>query len=242
MKKIKKNINLFFKALSFGALLISFNSCSSDDSIINELEEVNDTDFETTDWTVETHSDVVSPDFDEVFGDNAVKRIDIIITETRWQNMLDDMTAIYGAFGVSSSPSGGDIDPISIPAEVFYNGLEWYRVGVSFEENSSLQKSWQSGILKLAFKLDFDKFEDDYPQIENQRFYGFNKLILKNNFSDKLILKDKTATSELNDENLETSHKAFYTVYVDHGQGPEYFGVYTMLEEVDKTMPAEQVL
>ncbi|WP_051119742.1 CotH kinase family protein [Gillisia sp. CAL575] len=242
MKKIKKNISLFFKVLSFGALLISLNSCSSDDSIINELGEVDDTDFETTDWTVETHSDGVSPDFEEVFGDNAVKRLDIVITEARWQNMLDDMTAIYGAFGVPSSPSGGDIDPISMPAEVFYNGLEWYRVGVGFKETSDLQKSWQSGILKLAYKLDFDEFEEDYPQIENQRFYGFNKLILKNNFSDKLILKDKTATSELSDEVLETSHKAFYTVYVDHGEGAQYFGVYTMVEEVDETMPAEQVL
>ncbi|TVZ27947.1 CotH protein [Gillisia sp. Hel_I_86] len=235
MKKIKKNINLFFKALSFGALLISLNSCSSDDSIINELGEVDDPDFETTDWTIETHSNFVSPNFDEVFGDNAVKRLDIVITEARWQSMLDDMTAIYGAFGVSSSPSGGDIDPISIPAEIFYNGLEWYRVGVSFKENSGLQQSWQSGILKLPFNLDFDEFEDAYPQIENQRFYGFKKLSLKNNFSDKLILKDKTATSELSDEVIETSNKAFYTVYVDHGEGPQYFGVYTMVEEVDQT-------
>ena len=43
----------------------------------------------------------------------------------------------------------------------------------------------RQGILKLPFKLDFDEFEDDYPQIDNQRFYGFKKLSLKNNYDDQ---------------------------------------------------------
>jgi len=227
MKNIKKSTSLFFKALSFGVLLISLISCSSDDSVINELEEGEDTDFKTTDWTTETHSDAVSPNIEEVFGDNAVKRLDIVITAANWQNMLEDMTEIYGDFGVPNSIRGGDIEPIFKPAEVFYNGLEWYRVGVSFKETSGLQRNWQIGILKLPFKLNFDKFEGDYPQIENQRFYGFNNLSLKNNFSDKLILSD---------EEIEASHKAFYTIYIDHGEGPQYFGVYTMLEDVHETL------
>ncbi len=32
------------------------------------------------------------------------------------------------------------------------------------------------------------------------------------------------------------SHTAFYTLYVDYGEGPVYFGVYTMVEEVDDTV------
>ena len=76
--------------------------------------------------------------------------------------MLDDMTTTYGAFGSStSSPTVGsapiappptnraisalvetDEDPIFVPADVYYNGKTWYRVGIRFKGNSSLQTSW----------------------------------------------------------------------------------------------------
>lgn len=32
---------------------------------------------------------------------------------------------------------------------------------------------------------------------------------------------------------MAVSHTGFYTLYVDHGNGPEYFGLYTLVEEVD---------
>ena len=211
-----------------------------------------DTDFETTDWTDETHSKSADPNYDEVFEDEAVKRIDIVVTEDRWQSMLDDMTDLYGEFGgsgggpgASGPPNGGpggggftevDEDPIFVPAEVLYEGKEWYRVGVRFKGNSSLQSSWSSGILKLSFKLDFDEFEDEYPQIDNQRFNGFKKLSLKNNYNDKSMLREKVAADIFRDAGVASSHTAFYTVYVDHGDGPVYFGVYTMVEEVDDTV------
>lgn len=246
MKKIKKSINFLFVALIFSALILTFNSCSDDDDaieVVAEEEEVviDDTDFEATDWTEATHSKAADPNFDEVFEDEAVKRIDIVITETRWQSMLDDMTSLYGAFGVGSGGPGGglvdtDEDPIFVPAEVFYNGIEWYRVGVRFKGNSSLQTSWQQGILKLAFKLDFDEFEDDYPQIDNQRFYGFKKLHLKNNYDDKSMMREKVAGDVFRNAGLAGSHTAFYTLYVDHGEGTKYFGVYTMVEDVEDTV------
>ncbi|MCF8714266.1 CotH kinase family protein [Joostella atrarenae] len=243
---MKKASILFFIAMQLAVVF----SCSDDDvatteDVTEETITEDDSDFEALDWTEATHSNDADPNFDEVFEDEAVKRIDIVITEERWQSMLDDMTATYGSFGSSSGggPGGGgnslvttDEDPIFVPAEVFYNGIEWYRVGVRFKGNSSLQSSWSSGILKLSFKLDFDEFEDDYPQIDNQRFYGFKKLSLKNNYNDKSMLREKVAADVFRDAGLAVSHTAFYTLYVDHGDGPEYFGVYTMVEEVDDTV------
>ncbi|MDW5288524.1 CotH kinase family protein [Formosa sp. PL04] len=239
--------------------LVFMYSCSDDDTTTDETEIddgtdviIDDADFEATDWTTETHSKSADPNFDEVFEDEAVKRIDIVITEARWDSMLTDMTTLYGTFGATSGGGAGgpggpgnggggqveeiDEDPIFVPAEVFYNGKEWYRVGVRFKGNSSLQSSWAAGILKLSFKLDFDEYEDDYPQIDNQRFYGFKKLSLKNNYNDKSMLREKVAADVFRDAGLAVSHTAFYTVYVDHGDGPEYFGVYTMVEEVDDTV------
>lgn len=127
-------------------------------------------------------------------------------------------------------------DPMFVPAEVFYNGLEWYRVGIRFKGNSSLQSSWQQGILKLPFKLDFDEFEDYYPQIKNQRFYGFKKFSLKNNYEDKSQLREKVAADVFASAGLVVSHTAFYALYIDHGNGPEYFGLYTLVEEIDGTV------
>ena len=127
-----------------------------------------------------------------------------------------------------------------MPAEVFYEDKEWYRVGVRFKGNSTLQNSWQNGILKLSFKLDFDEYEDEYPQIDNQRFYGFKKLSLKNNFDDNSMLREKVAADIFKNAGLAASHTAFYTVYVDNGEGPQYFGLYTLVEEVDDTVLDEQ--
>lgn len=196
---------------------------------------VTDTDFDATDWTEATHSNDVDPNYDEVFDDTMVKRLDFVVTADRWQNMLDDMTASYGAFGQPGGQglTSAEEDPIFVPADVYYNGTQWYRVGIRFKGNSSLQSSWHQGVLKLSFKLDFDEFEDDYPQIDNQRFHGFKKFSLKNNFDDRSFLREKVAADVFSKAGVPVSHTAFYALYVDHGNGPEYFGLYTLVEEVD---------
>lgn len=193
--------------------------------------------FEITDWAEATHSNDVDPNIEEVFDDTMVKRFDFVVTADRWQRMLDDMTATYGEFGQRTPGGGGlletDEDPIFVPADVYYNGTQWYQVGIRFKGNSTLQGSWESGILKLSFKMDFDEFEDDYPQIDNQRFYGFKKFSLKNNYGDQSQVREKVAADVFANAGMAVSHTAFYTLYVDHGNGPEYFGLYTLVEEVD---------
>ena len=102
--KIKSLLG-YSKYLYLLPLLFALASCVDEveDIVDGEEEEVeviiDDTDFEATDWTTATHSNDADPDFDEVFDDQAVKRLDIVITEDRWQTMLDDMTNIYGNFG-----------------------------------------------------------------------------------------------------------------------------------------------
>lgn len=247
-KTLRRNILV----ITLGSLLL-LTACGGSDSSIDEevvediiaetptdtSTEITDTDFVATDWTEETHSKNVDPNFEEVFDDNQVKRLDFVVTEERWQSMLDDMTATYGEFGQRSNNNGlidSDENPIFVPADVYYQDTQWYRVGIRFKGNSSLQSSWQAGILKLSFKLDFDQFEDDYPQIDNQRFYGFKKFSLKNNFDDESLLREKVASDVFKKAGLAVSNTGFYTLYVDHGNGPEYFGLYTLVEEIDDTL------
>jgi len=220
-----------------------FISCSDDATEadpdtedLNTEVEIIDPDFVPTDWTTETHSNDADPNFTEVFDNTAVKRLDFVISENNWEAMLANMTELYGTFGRSNGNSFSDEDPIFVPASVFYNGKEWYKVGLRFKGNSSLASSWGSGILKLAFKMDFDEYEDDYPQIKNQRFYGFKKFSLKNNYLDQSFLREKVSAEVFANAGLAVSNTAFYTLYVDHGDGPEYFGLYTLVEEVDNTV------
>ena len=230
-----QHATLIFTILIFALL----SACSSGDSttvaVTPEPTAIDDTDFEATDWTEATHSNDVDPNHTEVFDDTLVKRFDFVVTPERWQSMLDDMTATYGEFGRPSGPGliDTDEDPIFVPADVYYNGTQWYRVGIRFKGNSTLQGSWEQGILKMSFKMDFDEFEDDYPQIDNQRFYGFKKFSLKNNYEDPSLLREKVASDVFRKAGVPVSHTAFYTLYVDHGNGPEYFGLYTLVEEVD---------
>ena len=258
-----KNTILKTTTLIIAFFLASFSLlCCSSDEAISEIEteaevttntevQITDTDFVATDWTDATHSKNVDPNYEEVFNDTEVKRLDFVISEENWEAMLADMTNLYGTFGGTNSgpglggPGGGspggtttftDEDPIFVPGSVFYNGKEWYKVGLRFKGNSSLQSAWQAGILKLSFKMDFDEFEDDYPQIKNQRFYGFKKFSLKNNYNDASQLREKVAAEIFKNAGLAVSNTSFYTLYLDHGDGPQYFGLFTLVEEVDGTV------
>ena len=227
--------------LIIAGLLVACGGIDESEMLSEEIQEAyvevfDDADFEADNWSADTHSKSADPNFDEVFNDAEVKRLDIVITANRWQVMLKDMTNLYGTFGTRGASGFSDENPIFVPGDVFYNGKQWYRVGVRFKGNSSLQNTWQNGNLKLSFKLDFDEFEDEYPQIDNQRFYGFKKLSLKNNFDDKSMLREKVTADIFRNAGLASSHTAFYAVYVDHGNGPVYFGLYTMVEEVDDTV------
>lgn len=153
-----------------------------------------------------------------------------------WERVAWERTAgglgWWGGWGDTFS----DEDPLMVPADLFFEGKQRYTIGTRFKGNSSLKSTWSSGNLKLSFKLDFDEYEDDFPRIDNQRFYWFKKLSLKNNFSDPSMLREKVASDLFADAGLAISRTAFYTLYVDKGEGPEYFGVYTLVEEVDDTV------
>ena len=50
------------------------------------------------------------------------------------------------------------------------------------------------------------------------------------------MVREKVAGDVFLNAGLAASHTAFYRLYVDYGEGPVYFGVYTMVEEVDDTV------
>lgn len=128
--------------------------------------------------------------------------------------------------------------PMWVTATVEFEGNTWTNVGLRYKGNSSLVSPWRSGSLKLPFKLDFDQWEDEYPEIDNQRFYGFKQLSLANNFSDNSFMRDALTYDLLDEAGLVAGETAFYEVFLDHGEGPVSLGLYTMVEVIDDTVVA----
>ncbi len=273
-------------------------------------------------WTDATHAKSADPDYDIVFPQDEVKRLDIVITPTDWLAMLDDMTELYGEAGArkdermppgdgeipegwgpqqgdglpegGSPPEGGrppagevppegwsppeggalpddqafprmpggevpdigahppmghggrgqmldsSVNPIYVPVTVVFKGMTWTHVGMRFKGNSSLRSAWGSNNMKLPFRLDFDQFEDDYPEIDDQRFYGFKQLAFSSGFSDASFLREKVTADIFREAGVPAAQTAFYEVYVDYGEGPIYFGLYTLTEIVDDTVVETQ--
>jgi hypothetical protein len=251
-----------------------------------EINIVSDTDDETSSetsrpegWSESSHSDQADPDYDIVFPQDKINRIDIEISEENWDLMLADMTSLVGEFGQSGGnnmrpgaqqgqvppqgaenlpqngqqPGNGNVNPggggnlefmtenpVWVTATVTFEEDTWEYVGIRFKGNSSLRDAWTSGNYKLPFKLDFDQFEDEYPQIDDQRFYGFKQLSLANNFNDDSYLREKVTADIFREFGVPSAHTAFYEVYLDYGEGSTYLGLYTMVEMVEDSVISQQ--
>lgn len=308
-----KTMASIFMALLFGLLLIGCNSTTTAETAVISNTTANttsDTDgiSRPDGWTEETHSNDVDPNYDVVFPDNKVNRIDITITPENWEAMLTNMTELFGEFGsgngrggpgnfggepgdfggnnpgdfggnnpggfggnpggdppadnnrppIENRPDFGDAplppdnrdggmggmmggdftteNPIFVPATIEFEGSTWTNVGVRFKGNSTLSTAWRNGTYKIPFKLDFDEFEEEYPEIDNQRFYGFKQLSLSNNVNDNTYMHDTIASDVLAAAGIPVAQTAYYEVYVDYGEGPVNLGLYTVLEVVDDTV------
>lgn len=175
------------------------------------------------DWTSETHSSEASPDYEMVFPDDKVNRLDIEIDPEYWKIMQDDL--------ISRSESGNtSSNPIYVPCQVFFNNIQWYDVGIRYKGNSSLNSPLRDNIGKLPLRLEFDHFDDENKFIKGQTFYGFSQFSLGNNFKDESFIHEKVAVEVYREFGVPAAKSAFYRIFIDFGEGPVYFGLYTINE------------
>ena len=127
-------------------------------------------------------------------------------------------------------------NPMWVAADIEFEDDIWTDVGVRFKGNSSLMNTWSSGSLEMPFKLDFDEFEDENPAIDNQRFYGFKQLSLSNNFNDDTFMRDAVVSDIMEESGIASAETAYYELFIDYGEGPVSFGLYTMIEVIDDTV------
>ena len=132
-------------------------------------------------------------------------------------------------------------DPMWVPCTVRFEGDIWTRVGMRFKGNSTLTYPWMYGDMKLPFKLDFDEFEGDHPEVEDQRFWGAKKISFANNARDSSYLREKVGGDLFRAAGIPAPRRAFYEVYLDVGDGPEYSGLYTAAEVPGKNLAEESL-
>jgi spore coat protein H len=149
-----------------------------------------------------------------------------------------------GGADVRGPGNGGAVrllaeDPMYVAVEVRFEGGVWTKVGMRYKGNSSLAASGGQG--KLPFRLDFDEFEEQFPQIENQRFHGFDELTFASNWNDDSQLRECFATELLRDRGVPAARCAFYRVSIDVGEGLEYWGLYSALEDPSDAMIESQL-
>ena len=116
-----------------------------------------------------------------------------------------------------------DADDPYFPAEFSADGVTLTNVGVRFKGNSSFNASG----VKKSFKIDFDEYDEDNDALV---FFDLKKLNLNNSYKDPTMLREKLFLDFAG--NFVSAPRAVHAkVYVNG----EYYGLYTAVEQVDKT-------
>lgn len=173
-------------------------------------------------WTEDTHHKSADGDYETVFPEDSVNRMDITISPADFETMERNLDTL----NIMSTEN-----PVYVPATINFNGLTWWHVGVRYKGQSTLFIPKQEGKHKYPFHINFDKLEDDYPEIDDQRFYGFKELLVSNNWFDSSLLRDKVCADILRDGGTPTARGSYWRIYVDTGSGLNYWGLYTMFED-----------
>jgi spore coat protein H len=212
------------------------------------------------DWTTATHSNDGTPDYNVVFPQDKVNTLELTIRKTAWDSLKTNMKTIYSGaeFGqyndLSQVPmetllkwgllDGGlkvvDQNAMYLNVKMTYNGKVWNNIGYRVKGNGSLLVGWITGNYKLPFHLKMDKFEDKFPAIKDQRFYGFKDLTFAPGFGDRSLIRDKVANDIFIEAGVNAPKTAFYKLYIDFGEGKKYCGVYTCVESIDDSMVKTQ--
>lgn len=183
-------------------------------------------------WTQASHCQGAPPAYDLLLNETDVTRVDIVVDTSSHNAAMQDLSVKL------SGPGTGEFipNPLWVPVTVRHGGLTWTEVGMRYKGNQALKDAWQKGVRKLSFRLQFDRYEDDNPELDNQRFHGFQKMIFASGHGDASLMREKLAHSIFREGGVPAARTGFTRVYLDVGQGPVYMGLYTMVEDPTDAM------
>ncbi len=156
------------------------------------------------------HPAASSVDYWTVFDDRQVRRIDLALAQADWERMWADPEA-----------------KLQVQADAVVFGQPLPDVGLRMRGQFSLRESGA----KKPWEIDTDAY------VDGQEFHNLRQLMLLNNVGDPSLLKEKLAYEMMAFAGLPASHVTYVELWidiVDDAAPPAYWGVYTMVERVDR--------
>jgi PKD repeat protein len=157
-----------------------------------------------------------SVDYWTVFDDSRVRRVDISLTSADWQYMWTDPEA-----------------KLQVPADAVVFGERLENVGFRMRGQFSLRESGE----KKPWKIDTDAY------VAGQGYQNLKQLMFLNNIGDTSMLQEKLAYDAMHFAGVPASHVCFVELWIDFTDDDQpaiFWGVYTMVERVDKKLLANR--
>jgi PKD repeat protein len=157
-----------------------------------------------------------SVDYWTVFDDSQVRRVDISLTTADWRYMWTDPPA-----------------KIEVPADAVVFGERLDNIGFRMRGQFSLRESGD----KKPWKINIDAY------VEGQEYHNLRQLMFTNNIGDPSMLQEKLAYDTMRFAGVPASHVCFVEMWIDltdDDQLPTFWGVYTMIERVDRKFLANR--
>ncbi len=157
-----------------------------------------------------------SVDYWTVFDDSQVRRVDIALSQADWDYIWTDPPA-----------------KLQAQADAIVFGERLNDVGFRMRGQFSLRESG----LKKPWKIDTDAY------VEGQEYHNLKQLMFINNIGDPSMLQEKMAYDMMHFAGAPASHTCFVELWIDFtddAQPPIFWGVYTMIERVDRKFLANR--
>jgi spore coat protein H len=156
------------------------------------------------------HPNSSSVDYWTIFDDTRVRRADLLLTQTEWDQMWANPEAKATA-----------------RADAIIFGERLDEIGLRMRGQFSLRESGD----KKPWKIDTDFF------VDGQEYHNLKQLVFINNVGDPSMLREKLAYDMLAFAGAPASHVCFVELWfdvTDDDEPPIFWGVYTMVERVDR--------
>jgi len=157
-----------------------------------------------------------SVDYWGVFDDSSVRKVTFEVSQENWDWMWAEIEAKQ-----------------TIPADAVVFGRRLEDIGLRMRGQFSLRESGE----KKPWKIDTDYY------IDGQEYQNLKQLLFINNIGDPTLIREKLAYEMMAFAGLPASFTCYVQVWVDivdDVHPPEFWGVYTMIERVDRKFIANR--
>ena len=157
-----------------------------------------------------------SVDYWTVFDDSSVRKVTFEVKQADWDRMWADPEA-----------------KITIPIDAVIFGQRLSQVGLRMRGQFSLRESGE----KKPWKIDTDYY------VDGQEYQNLKQLLFINSIGDTTLMQEKLTYEMMLFAGLPASFTSFVEIWVDitdDSDTSEFWGVYTMIERVDRKFLANR--